>query len=268
MIGLVRTRTPFALVTALALLTACGGSGKAAVKPADALFAAAPVVTPDAEGTSATLTVTTKLKVACRVYYGTTKAATDGSATDPDMAASGPHTTHHATMTGLKPDTTYFYRVAGTDPGGQQYAAELGTFHTAAALTKPGVNITSSVTVAGVSSQYSDQYAGANAIDGNAGTDWSSAGDGDKAWIKLDLGSVRSLAGIGFRTRSMSDGTAIMKSITIMGDDGKVLGPFPLGAGLTIIPFTLKTKTLKISAAKTTGGNTGATEIEVYAKQP
>jgi hypothetical protein len=119
-----------------------------------------------------------------------------------------------------------------------------------------------------VSSQYSDQYAGANAIDGNAGTDWSSAGDGDKAWIKLAFDTVRSLTGIGFRTRSMSDGTAIMKSITVTGDDGKVLGPFPVGSGLTIIPLHLTTKTLKISAAKTTGGNTGATEIEVYAKRP
>lgn len=263
-----RTRTPFVLSAVLALLTACGGGGTSDIKAADALFAAAPVVTPDPGGESATLTVSTKVKVACRVYYGTTKEATDGSATDPDMAASGAHTTHHALMTGLKPDTTYYYRVAGTDPGGQKYAAELGTFHTPAAssLNRPGTNIAGSATVAGVSSQYSADYRGANAIDGNAGTEWASAGDGDKAWIKLDLGSVRSLAGLGFRTRSMSDGTAIMRSITIMGDDGKLLGPFPVDLGLTIIPFTLKTRTLKISAAKTTGGNTGATEIEVYAK--
>src|SRR4051812_33788246 len=66
-IGSVPIRSLLALVSALALLTACGGGGSAAVKPADALFAATPVVTPDAEGTSATLTVTTKLKVACRV---------------------------------------------------------------------------------------------------------------------------------------------------------------------------------------------------------
>jgi len=266
----VRTRAPLLMSVVVALTAGCGGGSSANasddVKPADALFVATPVVTPDPGGTSATLSVSTKSKVACRVYWGTTKEATDGSATDPDMASSGPHTNHHAVMTGLKPDTTYYYRVAGTDPGGQKYAAELGTFHTPVALTKPGENITSQVKVAGVSSQYSDSYGGANAIDGNAGSEWASAGDGDKAWIKLDLGSVRSLAGIGFRTRSMSDGTSIMKSITITGDDGTVLGPFPVGAGLTIIPLHLKTKTLKISAAKTTGGNTGATEIEVYAK--
>jgi hypothetical protein len=265
----VRSRTPFLLLATLVLTAACGGGGGSSdIKAADELFVATPVVSPDAGGTSATLTVSTKLKVACRVYWGTTKAATDGSATDPDMASTGPHTTHHAIMTGLKPDTTYYYRVAGNDPGGQKYAADLGTFHTAAALTKPGVTITSAARVAGVSSQYSDAYSGANAIDGNAGTEWASAGDGDKAWIKLDFDSIRSLAGIGFRTRSMSDGTSIMKSITVQGDDGKVFGPFPVGAGLTIIPLSLTTKTLKISAAKTTGGNTGATEIEVYAKQP
>jgi len=78
----------------------------------------------------------------------------------------------------------------------------------------------------------------------------ASAGDGDKAWIKLDLGSVRSLAG--WVSAPLDERWhAIMRSITIMGDDGKLLGPFPVDLGLTIIPFTLKTRTLKISAAKT-----------------
>jgi hypothetical protein len=264
----VRSRTPLLLLATLALTAACGGGGNSDIKAADELFVATPVVTPDAGGTSATLTVSTKTKVACRVYWGTTKEATDGSATDPDMASSGPHTTHHAILTGLKPDTTYYYRVAGNDPGGQKYAADLGAFHTPAAssLNRPGENIAASVTIAGVSSQFSDQYKAANAIDGDPATEWSTAGDGDKAWITLNLGSVRNLVGLGFRTRSMSDGTAIINSITVMGDDGKVLGPFDVKSGLTILPFTLKTRTLKISAAKTTGGNTGAVDIEVYAK--
>lgn len=264
--GRVRTRTPLLLSALLALAAGCGGGNSSAVKPADALFVATPVVTPDPGGSSATLTVSTKLKVACRVYWGTTEAATDGSATDPDMASTGPHTTHHAVMTGLKPDTTYYYRVAGADPSGQKYAADLGTFHTLSASSLPGPNIAPNATVVGVSSEFSGAYKAANAIDGNPATEWSTAGDGDKAWISLDLGSVRSLAGLGFRTRSMTDGTAIIKSITITGDDGKVLGPFPVGSGLTVLPLDLKTRTLKISAAKTTGGNTGAVDIEVYAK--
>lgn len=260
----VRIRSALTL-SALLLTAGCGGGG---IKPADQLFVATPIVTPDPGGSSATLTVSTKLKVECRVYYGTTPAATDGSATDPDMAATGPHTTHRAVMVGLKPDTTYYYRVAGTDRSGQKYAAQLGTFHTpsASTLRTPGRNIAGSATVTGASSQFSDQYRAQNAIDGNPATEWSTAGDGDRAWITLDLGSVQQLAGIGFRTRSMSDGTAIIKAITVTGDDGKVLGPFPVGTGLTVLPFALTTRTLRIAAAQTTGGNTGAVEIEVYAK--
>ena len=53
----------------------------------------------------------------------------------------------------------------------------------------------------------------------------------------------------------MSDGTAIISSITVMGDDGKVLGPFAVGSGLTVLPFELTTRTLKISAARSTGGS-------------
>jgi hypothetical protein len=127
------------------------------------------------------------------------------------------------------------------------------------------MNVALDATVKAVSSQFSDAYGGTNAIDGDPSTEWSTKGDGDKASITLDLGRVVKLVGVGFRTRSMSDGTAIIKSFTVTGDDGKTHGPYSLDAGLTVVELKLSTRTLRFDAVKTTGRNTGAIEIEAYA---
>jgi hypothetical protein len=274
------------MLAATLALAACGGSGGSkgaadtasaaadsgvtptptgAALPAEPLFVGKPQIVADPGGASATLKVSTKSKVACKVVFGRDESVADGSATDNDMA-SGPHTTHKAVMKGLTPDTTYYYRVEGTDTDGKKYASTIATFKTAAAgsLKTPGKNVAPAATVKAVSSQFSDLYKGANAIDGDPATEWSSKGDGDKASITLDLGRVVKLVGVGFRTRSMSDGTAIIKSFTVTGDDGKTHGPYTLEAGLTVIDLKLSTRTLRFDAVKTTGGNTGAIEIEAY----
>lgn len=250
-------------VSAAATTEPAAGGGE--TLPAEDLFDGKPEIVADPGGASATLKVTTKSKVACEVVFGKDESVADGSATDTDMA-DGAHTTHKAIMKGLTPNTTYYYRVQGTDTDGKKYASKLATFKTASAgsLETPGKNVTADATVKAVSSQFSDLYKGANAIDGDPATEWSTQGDGDKASITLDLGRVVKLVGVGFRTRSMSDGTAIINSFTVTGDDGKTHGPYALGEGLTIVDLKLSTRTLRFDAVKTTGGNTGAIEIEAY----
>src|SRR3954447_22212595 len=93
------------------------GSDTADALPAEDLFDGSPKIVADPGGASATLQVSTKSKVACKVVYGKTEDVSDGSATDTDMA-NGPHTTHKAVMKGLTPDTTYYYRVEGSDTAG------------------------------------------------------------------------------------------------------------------------------------------------------
>ena len=275
-----RLAAPLALTL---LLAACGGGSDAeaegepsaaasaegtaatGAKPAEDLFVGPPEVQPDAGGTSATLIVTTNKDVKCKVVFGTDEDVSDGEATDADMGEDG-HKTHKAVMTGLKPDTEYHYRVEGTDADGTAYESALATFRTSAGGSeKPGANIAVKAKITRSSSEYSADYAAKNAVDGDLATEWSSAGDGDDASITLDFGRIVSLAGVGFRTRSMSDGTAIINTFTVTGDDGKVRGPYSVSAsGLTVIPLTLRTRTLRFDAAKTTGGNTGAVEIEAY----
>lgn len=43
-----------------------------------------------------------------------------------------------------------------------------------------------------------------NTIDGQIATEWSSDGDGDEAWLELELDQERRLVGFGYRSRMMT----------------------------------------------------------------
>ncbi|MGQ0465540.1 MAG: discoidin domain-containing protein [Sporichthyaceae bacterium] len=262
-------RTAF-LASAVALvLSACGGSDEApaaaAPLPAEQLLDGPAKVTPEAGGTTAVLVASTRANAACRVFYGRSPSADEGSATDQDMDKTGPHTTHKAVMTGLVPGTKYWYRFEGTDESGQKYAGAGGTFTTAEALKPEGKNLALTGTVKEFSSEFGPGYEAKRAIDGDPATEWSTAGDGDKAFIVVDLGAVHDLTGIGFRTRSMSDGTSITKEIAVVVD-GQRFGPFTVGEGENLIPLKAKGRLVRIELVKTTGGNTGAQDIKVYGR--
>ena len=56
-----------------------------------------------------------------------------------------------------------------------------------------------------MSSEFGDGFAAENAVDGDLTTEWSSAGDGDEAFITIDLGRSNQITAIEFLTRSMTD---------------------------------------------------------------
>ncbi len=72
------------------------------------------------------------------------------------------------------------------------------------------------------------------------------------------------MTGIGFRTREMSDGTSITETYTVTIDDGETLGPFDAGPGLAVTDFSASGRVFRFDMETTTGGNTGAVEIEIY----
>lgn len=265
---------PILLVATVVPLSACssgdGTSGSAAagigVAATEVGFAAGPTVAVDPSGTSATVTVRTEVELACAVVYGRNGDVGEGIATDSDMGG-GAHTDHAAVLTGLRPDTEYTYRLQGSGADGRPYRSEPLTFRTpaAGAPAAAGGNVALGAEVVEVSSEFSDGFAGELAVDGNAGTAWSSAGDGDDAFLTLDLGAVTEVSGIGFRSRAMDDGTSIVESFTVTVDGGAVLGPFDAGQGPAVHEVELRGRQLRFDADTTTGGNTGAAEIEVYA---
>jgi hypothetical protein len=233
------------------------------VRPISEILVGDFAVEVDPSGTSAVLRLTTTIDVACSVVYG---PDTDfgGLATDTDMAGGG-HRDHQPLMTGLVPGSTVYFRVQGASADGTIYVGDVETFVTpGAGNATAAVNLALDATVTDVSSEFSDAFAAGNAIDGSLGTEWSSRGDGNDAYIVIELGASTDVTGFGFRTREMTDGTSITNTYTVTIDDGETFGPFEAGPGLTVTEFAATGRVFRFDMEDTTGGNTGAVEIEIY----
>ena len=124
--------------------------------------------------------------------------------------------------------------------------------------------------VAGVSSNYGDgandsTFGADNALDGNPSTEWSSDGDGDDGWIEIELPAETHITSIGFWARTMGTSAEVF-AIQVVTDRGEVDGPFELDDSATIHYFDteLTAKRLRFEVIDSSGGNTGAVDIEVY----
>ncbi len=179
---------------------------------------------------------------------------------------------HDVFLPGAEPGVEYMFVVQGTTAEGTLYRSEMGTF----VLPEPEVantemddreNMALGATVSSVSSEFSDGFAASNAVDGDLATEWSSAGDGDQAFITLDLGAPQEAFGFQFLTRSMTDWTAVTDTYTVTVDDTETLGPFP--AGNPADPQTSDASTtgqvFTFAVEASTGGNTGAVEVRILA---
>lgn len=258
-----------AVVVAILGLSACstsdGGTESSATEaqPIEAILDGDIVITPDPSGTVATFAVDTSIPVACAVVYGTDDSFGD-LAVDNDMQG-GAHENHGPLLTGLDPDTEYQYVLQGSDADGTFYRSDVMSFRTpVAAESADGANFATSASVVGSSSEFSDGFEGALAIDGDLGTEWSSLGDGDDAWIEIELDEPQEISSVSLRTREMSDGSAIVETFTVTIDGGEALGPFEAGAKVVSLDQPVTGQLVRIDAATTTGGNTGAVEIGIF----
>ncbi len=243
------------------------------------------VLTPD----SVTVRAETRLPVVCAVVYGATPDYGQ-IATDTDMAGGG-HSDHHPVITGLQPDTLYYARLQGVGPDGTLYRSEEYTFRTLPAqasaagdeinLASPDVGARIVAVIppslppiggeaeGGMGGGADDSSFGAlNAVDGNPATQWSSDSNGDEAWIEIELTAETQVTRIGFWTRTMGS-SAQIQSFQIVTDQGEIIGPFDLPDAAQTFYFDtdFTARRLRFEAVSTSGGNTGAVEIEVYGEQ-
>ena len=124
--------------------------------------------------------------------------------------------------------------------------------------------------VSGASSNFGggsdgSMFGATRAIDGDIRTEWSSDGDGAAAWIEIELPQRTHVHGLGFWTRTMGT-SAEIQSFRVITDSGEIFGPFQLSGpdAIQYVDTDFVAIRLRFEAVETTGGNTGAIEIEVY----
>lgn len=220
----------------------------------------------------ATLLFESSIPLACSVVYGKT---TDYGmiSTDTDMAG-GAHSNHSPLLSGLEPDTTYHFRVQGAAADGTLYRSEDMTFRTPPQSESTEVNYASldqGAAIVDVSSNFGgapdDERWGANgAIDGNRGSAWSSDGDGNDAFIEIELAQPIQLEAVEVWSRSMDDGTARVHSFTLTTDRGETLGPFQLDDPDVSQRFEVDApaERLRFEVVESSGGNVGLVEFAAY----
>lgn len=188
---------------------------------------------------------------------------------------------HDVFLPGAEQGTEYFFRVQGTTADGRQFRSEIGTFtipvtesddavsgdDAGAAEPVHGPNLALGATVVDASSEFGAGWEAENAIDGDTATEWSTAGDGDRGFITIDLGSEQDVIGVEFLTRSMLDGSATTETYTVSVDGGDPLGPFPAGnpANPNFSAVEFRGQVIRFDVVRSTGGNVGAVELGVFA---
>lgn len=270
------------LLSALIFLTAaCSNSSDTAqssfaddivFKSIDEIISQPLEVTNFASDGSASLPIQTSVPVACTIVYGPTPEFGSLSL-DQDMAG-GTHSDHNPLLSSLDPETEYFFRVQGVDDDGTIYLSDVMTFSTPALEESETTNLLSpdlGAEILGFSSAFGgagqdDRWGAGSALDDNPNTEWSSAGDGNSAWIEVELASRALIESIAFHSRSMSDGSAVANRFTVTTGEGEEYGPYDVPDAENAYTFetVIEAKIVRFTLMDTTGGNTGAVDIAAY----
>ena len=252
------------------VLAACGGSGGTGrVRDFGSVEVGKTHLQVAADGRSAVIRLQTNPPTVCAIAYGAT-GSLGSIANDPNMGGTA-ISRHIVVLEDLTPNTTYRYRLTATDARGRVFQTrDLASFTTTLSKSAAtGPNVAQGARVVAVSSQFSSDYRAANALDGDLSTEWSSHGDGNHAFITIDLGKPMAIGGVAFRTREMSDGSAITHTFVVIVDGGRRYGPFVAGNRLDARParVSFRGRRLRFQVVSSTGGNTGAAEIQVFSSR-
>lgn len=227
---------------------------------------------------SAELNVASTVPVVTTFYYGETWATAEMLRT----SATLPGTSFQVTAIGLEGDTDYFAHAVGIDVDGDVFIDDAGAVHN---FTTPeaegggagdvvwGGNVASAAAgaTATTSSDWSASFAGSRAIDGLSNTQWSSASDGDDAFITVTFDATYTVVGVGFWTRTMGTSSQITRMEVHNGaPDGASLGQYDLPDAARMYNFDVPdtaTNQISFTVVSSLGGapfNTGAIEVAAY----
>jgi len=272
-------RTPLAAVTPATTSAATPDTTRTApgvltAQPIEPILAG-PLELGELTPQSATLNITTNRDVACVVVFGTDPGFGQ-LALDQQMGSSA-HRDHRVIMRGLQPDTEYVYRLQGSDPDGTFYASSTLRFRTPppepqADLGTNVARVELGARIVDVSSNFgggdnASSFGANHAIDGDTGTEWSSAGDGDQAFITVELPQAVEVSGFGLWTRTMGTSAQIAR-FEVENEAGEIFGPFAItdASQLYGFPATGRGQRFTFRVVESSGGNTGVVEIGVFTR--
>lgn len=242
------------------------------IYPLEAITESPPTIF-DLTSTSARINWIGTIPTGCLLLYGETS---DFGLASQDLNMNGAAIIeHNPLLLNLEPDTEYFFRLQGSDEAGNMYISETFTLRTPPeSEAEQSANLLSpdnGAEIVAVSSNFGGQpntggtWSVGNAFDDNPNTAWSSAGDGDDAFVDVALGQRSQINEISFWTRTMSNNTAQIFSFTVTTETGAVYGPFELPDPDQAYEFDVdfEAESLRFDVVESNGGNTGAVEIIV-----
>ncbi|MGM0421253.1 MAG: discoidin domain-containing protein [Bacillota bacterium] len=180
---------------------------------------------------------------------------------------------------GLDAATEYYLETLAIDPQGELGRSEIVSLQTLEASAegfsaeKNWASQEAGAEVKAVSSNFGQDPEGAfgsvNAIDNDPGTEWSSQGEGNQAWIEIELPTEIEITGFGFWTRTMGETGQIFK-VRMLTGTGEVIGEFDIPSADQLYNFQVSpvtASTVRFEVVESSGGNTGARQIKVYGRK-
>ncbi len=230
-------------------------------------------------GRRAVVRFDTSVPTSCDLEWGLAEDVLDQIATDPDMAEGETAIDHDIALEDLSALTTYYLRARAKDQQGNTEYSETISFRTLSvddidptdgktnvALLDQGT-VVSSVSSNWANGDNDSSFGIHNAFDGEMTSEWSSNGDGDTASVTIDFGAVRELSYFAYRSRMMTDGTSIISKVKVIAN-GQEVGVYETPDHRQRYVFEISpavfTQQVTVEAVETTGGNTGAKEIQFF----
>ena len=228
-----------------------------------------PIEMHEISAASAVLEVTTEVELACVVVFGT-DSGFGRLALDQDMGGAA-HRDHHVVLRGLEPDTEYVFRLQGSAADGRFYASEVYRFRTLPSASDDArswrnvATLEAGARVVAASSEFGPAFAAAHAIDGDVGSEWSSRGDGDDAFLVIELPQAVTFEGFGVWSRTMGSSAEILR-FEVESDAGTVYGPYELPSAHEGHVFAARGegRRFTLRVLESSGGNTGLVEFAVF----
>jgi len=228
----------------------------------------------DLSPTSARINWVGTVPTGCLLVFGETRDF--GHASQDTNMNGGAIIEHNPLMLNLEPDTEYFVRLQGSDEAGNFYMSEIFVVRTPAESERTAsdnlLSPDNGAEIVEVSSNFGGQpnsggtWSASNAFDDNPNTAWSSNGDGDDAFVEVQLGQRSQINRLSFWTRTMSNDTAQIFSFTVITETGETFGPFELPDPDQAYDFDVDfvAESLRFDVESSNGGNTGAVEIGAF----